>query len=269
MQLEHVKTLWTHVKASMFDALNMQSLLNHNALNMVGMSGRMTRHFYNNLVRLPGSDVVTYLEVGSWAGSTLVSALQGNETRVQAIAIDNWSEFGGPKELFTKHVQEFTSPNRKFDHIDKDCFKVTLDDLGGRLADVYLYDGGHAQEDHRRGISHYADFLSDVSIIVVDDWNWVSVRNGTFEGFEEVKDRIRMYASLEIRHTEDNSHSPNHISQPMFHNGIAVFVVYKVNESTPLPTPSDWQGTKIQRTYTSKLFEIKPEINVVQQTHIL
>ena len=267
MQLDRAQALWTHVKASMFDAVNQQSDLSHGALHMMGLSGRMTRHLYNNLVRLPGSqEVVTYLEVGSWAGSTLVAALQGNESRVQAIAIDNWSQFDGPKELFMKHVQEFTSPARKFDHIDKDSFQVTFDDLGRRLADVYLYDGGHEREDHRRGIAHYADFLADASIVIVDDWNWEKVRGGTFEGFEEVKDRVRVYASLEIRHTDDDSHTPKHVAEPMFHNGIAVFVVYRIKEGDALlPTPSEAQGTKVQRTYTSELFQ-KSLVAVVHQT---
>jgi hypothetical protein len=63
-----------------------------------GMSGTKYRFFINSLVR--GLPDARYLEVGSWAGSTLCSAIHGN--KVLAVAIDNWSEFGGPRDAFNE-----------------------------------------------------------------------------------------------------------------------------------------------------------------------
>src|SRR3954467_15320791 len=68
-----------------------------------GFSGLKYRFFINRLIG--GLSDARYLEVGSWMGSTLCAAIHGN--RVRATAIDNWSQFGGPKEVFLKNVETF------------------------------------------------------------------------------------------------------------------------------------------------------------------
>lgn len=224
--------LWLHVKSCVLDAMNNKSRLRPGALAVQGFSGAMTRHFYNNVVRFPSSvglkNKVTYLEVGTYAGSTLISALQGNEDKVSAVAIDNWSQFNGPRDVFWKNMAEHTSATRDIMMFDRDCFQVAAAEVRS-AADVYLYDGAHDKESHRRGITHFADFLSDVSIVIVDDWNWKDVRDGTAQGFEEVKDRLKVYGRLEIRHTMDNQHTSQPLASRMFHNGMAVFVVVRTD----------------------------------------
>src|ERR1700676_782571 len=61
-----------------------------------GMSGQKYRSLVNSLVRAYPDP--HYLEIGSWAGSTATAALHGNS--VQALCIDNWSQFGGPRTEF-------------------------------------------------------------------------------------------------------------------------------------------------------------------------
>ena len=68
-----------------------------------GMSGRRYRLFINALMGLIPNP--RYLEVGVWAGSTLCSAIAGN--KVQAVAIDNWSQFAGPRERFLENLKQF------------------------------------------------------------------------------------------------------------------------------------------------------------------
>ena len=58
-----------------------------------GMSGIKTRHFYNNLANFPADlPSCNYLEIGTWAGSTLCSNMFKNNINVSAI--DNFS-WGG------------------------------------------------------------------------------------------------------------------------------------------------------------------------------
>jgi hypothetical protein len=59
---------------------------------MKGYSGKKTRHFYNNLLSIEDA---RYLEIGTWKGSTLYSAMYGN--KAQITYIDNWSQFGNAK----------------------------------------------------------------------------------------------------------------------------------------------------------------------------
>src|SRR5947207_1154180 len=61
-----------------------------------GMSGQVYRSFINNFVgEHPDA---RYLEIGSWGGSTATAAMYGN--KMKCLCIDNWSQFGGPKDVF-------------------------------------------------------------------------------------------------------------------------------------------------------------------------
>ena len=91
-----------NIKEAFGKALNSESEIDPDVLTMVGMSGGKYRHFINNLIR--GLPNPSYLEVGCWTGSTLCSAISRN--RVRATGIDNWSEFGGPKDKFLANVNQ-------------------------------------------------------------------------------------------------------------------------------------------------------------------
>ena len=45
---------------------------------------------------------------------------------------------------------------------------------------IYLYDGPHHFEDHFDGIKLVQPALEKKFILIVDDWNWDQVRNGTY-----------------------------------------------------------------------------------------
>ena len=65
------------------------------------MSGRRYRLFVNAF--LSGLQDARYLEIGAWAGSTFCSAIYGHAVR--AVAIDDWSEFGGLRETFFANLR--------------------------------------------------------------------------------------------------------------------------------------------------------------------
>lgn len=72
------------------------SRLGAGALAMEGMSGAATRHLYNNLASLPGCRC---LQIGAWKGSSVIAALSNNGS-CHVTAVDDWSEFGGPRGEF-------------------------------------------------------------------------------------------------------------------------------------------------------------------------
>ena len=84
------------------NAENGISKIDENLKLMEGMSGIKTRHFYNNLLTIEGS---RYLEIGTWKGSSVCSAMCGNSGSV--FCIDNWSEFGGPKSEFLENFEKY------------------------------------------------------------------------------------------------------------------------------------------------------------------
>jgi len=110
-QLTQIRTsirspIITKVRDAFSRSLCGEGRLPEEILSMDGMSGRKYRLFINNLVR--ETEDAHYLEVGVWAGSTLCSAINGNIVR--AIAIHNWSEFGGPKNMFIENLEKFRTP---------------------------------------------------------------------------------------------------------------------------------------------------------------
>src|SRR5947207_14566929 len=134
-------------------------------LDMDGMSGRKYRLFINSLIRsLPNP---RYLEIGSLTGSTLCSAVSGNEVR--ATAIDNWSQFGGPRETFYANLEAYRPPSAVVRVIEDDFRGVDYRSTG--TFDVFLYDGPHGPEDQFDGISLALPVLNQAFVLIVADWH--------------------------------------------------------------------------------------------------
>ena len=53
-------------------------------------------------------DNAQYLEIGTWKGSSVCAAMCNN---IRCLAIDNWCEFGGPKEDFLINFNNFKGEN--------------------------------------------------------------------------------------------------------------------------------------------------------------
>ena len=190
-----------------------------------GMSGKKYRYFINTLVR--GVRSPRYLEVGSWAGSTLCAAIHDN--RIDAVAIDNWSEFGGPKQAFMENVARFKTDNANVLFVEGDFRQVDFRKLGQR--NIYLYDGPHEEQDQYDGLAQAIDCLDDQFVFIVDDWNWERVRNGTFAAIQD--HRLRILFSAEIRTTLDSRNPPVWFRQSDWHNGYFISVLEKTHSRKP------------------------------------
>jgi len=88
-----------------------------------------------------------------------------------------------------------------------------------------MYDGNHTDESHYRALSHYYDCLDDVFIYIVDDWNWLEVRNGTNNAIQNLN--LRVLYEKEIRLTGDNTHTPHPLARNTWWNGIYVAILQK------------------------------------------
>jgi hypothetical protein len=104
-------------------ACKKNSKITQEILDMDGMSGKMTRHFYNNILNFQDA---RYLEIGTWKGSSVCSAMYGNNAKV--CCIDNWSQFGCPKIEFLMNIEKFKGVN-EVSYIEQDCFSVDLSNL--------------------------------------------------------------------------------------------------------------------------------------------
>jgi hypothetical protein len=218
-----------HVKNSLSNADNNISKISSDIMSLDGMSGTKTRAFYNNIASIPG---VSYLEVGSWKGSSACSALFGNS--MDMVAIDNWSQFNGPRDEFEKNVNRFTGYN-KVKTINQDSFEVDVSSLP--TFTIYMYDGDHSIEAHEKALTHYIDAMEDEFIFIVDDWMFEGIRKGTYAAIDKLGLTVKFYdyrRNVVVR--EDNAgwwaDGKNglelvHSERGEYWNGIGVFVLSK------------------------------------------
>jgi hypothetical protein len=212
--MEIYKTL---VENAFENAENNISKITDDIISMDGMSGRKTRHFYNNLLSYHDA---RYLEIGTYKGSSVCSAMCNNKATV--VCIDNWSEFGGPKDEFLVNFSKFKGENNAI-FIENDCFKVDISTLP--KFNIYMFDGNHSNESHQNALLYYYNCLDDIFIYIVDDWNWVDIRNATFEAIKKLN--LKILYQKEIILTTDNSHTPQDIASVSWWNGIYVAILQK------------------------------------------
>ena len=192
------------------NAENNISKITNDIITMEGMSGIKTRHFYNNLLN---TEDARYLEIGTWKGSSVCSAMCYNKAKV--VCIDNWSEFGGPKYEFIVNFLKFKGENDAI-FIENDCYKVDVSVLP--KFNIYMYDGNHTNESHYNALLHYYNCLDDIFIFIVDDWNWEEVRDGTINAIKKLN--LKVLYKKEI-------FTPANSTYDTWWNGIYVAILQK------------------------------------------
>lgn len=199
------------------------SSLPQELLQISGMSGSSYRKFINNLVRNVNNP--RYLEIGSWKGSTAAAAIY--ENKLTCVCIDNWSEFGGPKDEFKSTIEQYANPEVDFTIIEYDFREVDYSDIG--KFNIFMFDGPHKEKDQYDGIVLPYESLDDVFILIVDDWNWSSPRKGTQKAIADLN--LEVLCSIEV-FTKHNSGDETDIPDKIFedslwHNGYFIGVCKK------------------------------------------
>lgn len=175
-----------HVKKSIQAAQELKSDITKEILAIPGMSSPKIRHLLNNLCKLPNTN---YLEVGTWQGSTFVSALYNNHNYIaSAVGIDNWSEFHNenPAAHFQFNTTQFLTKN-KFTFYNHDSFSIDKKSLNlAGPVNIYFYDGNHSIQAQKAAFTYFNDIFADTFIAIVDDFNWPDVQKGTRDAFKEL-----------------------------------------------------------------------------------
>lgn len=209
--------LISHIDKCLTLTDELRSNLVKEVLDMDGMSGKKTRHFYNNICSMQDA---RYLEIGTWKGSSFCAAMCNNN--MTCVGIDNWSEFGGPKHEFLQNFNKFKGDNNAI-FIEKNCWDIDVLKLG--KFNIYMYDGDHEENSHFKALDHYLQCLDNEFIYLVDDWNHPPVRSGTNNAIKENNCTILYEKS--IRTTDDDSHARISGKISDWHNGICIFVLRK------------------------------------------
>ena len=164
------------------------------------------------------NDNIRYLEIGTWKGSSVCSAMCNNKASVTCI--DNWSEPWGdyiPKDEFLVNFSKFKGENdARF--IEGDCYNIDVGSLPN--FNIYMYDGNHSRDNHYKALTHYYKCLDDIFIYIVDDWNWIDPRDGTNQAINDLK--LKKLYEKEVLIPWSDSESPKN-----WHNGMYVAVLQK------------------------------------------
>lgn len=188
-------------------------------LEYEGFTGTKTRHFYNNICS--NLNDIRYLEIGTWYGSSSISAVYNNN--ISALFIDNWSQFGGTPDKFKTVIKKF-SKNSKCYLLESDCWKVNLSNIG--KYNIYLYDGDHSELDHYKALTYYINNLDDEFIYIVDDYNWPNVRDGTMRAINDLNLNVKFKHEIFVS-SEDVKGMPNHNGKKTWWNGMGCFLIEK------------------------------------------
>ena len=205
-------------------AKNLQSRLNIQAshpaepsiLEMDGMSSPMVRHLLNNLCA--GVPMPRYSEVGTWKGSTLISAMYGN-TECLGWCCDNWSLFGGPREEFQSNVQTFI-PDARLTVCNDDFFNPKT--LPQKQTSVYFYDGCHEERSQYRQLVKASQRFANSCVVIIDDYNRDEVESATREWLADQNEFFVTFSNTLITPEKQNGHKAG------WWNGFRILLLEKV-----------------------------------------
>jgi predicted O-methyltransferase YrrM len=115
----------------------------------------------------------SYVEVGTYHGTSLIAAMLDNDA--EFVAIDNWSLGDGSREQLDRNLTRFGFAGRA-EIIEGDAFETLRSvRLAGRKVGVYYYDNGHEYEQQLDGMRLIEPYLLSPALVIVDDTDWERV----------------------------------------------------------------------------------------------
>ena len=118
----------------------------------------------------------SYVEVGSYRGTSLVAAMLGNGG--EFVAIDDFSFDEATQEGLEASLQRFGLEGATI--LGGNAFELLAEGaLEGRSVGVYYYDAAHDYESQLRGLQLVEPHLAREALLVVDDSDWDEVRRAT------------------------------------------------------------------------------------------
>lgn len=114
-----------------------------------------------------------YLEVGTYQGKSLLSAMLNNPER-PVYAVDNFSEFATSEHgnSLDHTVENLTRYGLRDKVVFYDCdFRTIFTPMHlPHPIGMYFYDGAHDEQSQYDGIALVEPFLADEALVLVDDW---------------------------------------------------------------------------------------------------
>lgn len=150
-----------------------------------------------------------YVNIGVWHGYTLFSGMVHNPLK-KCIGVDNFSQFGSPRNEFMSRFLAIRSAYHSFYEMDYvDFFRTALKEPIG----FYIYDGEHSYEHQLKGLTLAEPFFAQDCRIMIDDTNGDAPRQATLDF---IANSPHTYQVVLDASTQGNAH-------PTFWNGVMLF----------------------------------------------
>jgi predicted O-methyltransferase YrrM len=125
----------------------------------------------------------TYVEVGSYNGTSLIGAMVGNDD-ADVVAIDDFSMGDGSRRTLERNLEHFKLELPTI--VEGDAFElVPAGCLAGKTVGAYYYDAGHTYEKQLDGLRMVEPWLADRALLIVDDTDWPEVERATRDYCEQ------------------------------------------------------------------------------------
>ena len=171
-------------------------------VDVEGMSTPRVCNLLNDLVGSMGPDE-TYLEVGTWRGLTLCSAIANNPGK-RCVACDKfrfwgyWTGFGWrARRALYENIARHRPGGAEVSFYEMRSELMFRRGLVPDGVKVYFYDGDHSYGGTYRNILSAAPLLCAESYLIVDDWNQERVRRATRDAIEDAGLAIAWWRALE------------------------------------------------------------------------
>jgi predicted O-methyltransferase YrrM len=185
-----------------------------------GMATPSKLALLNEACRRLGEDEV-YLEVGAFHGTSVIGAARG-QTGKRFVTVDNFSEFGGDREVCERNIATMGEGNIEL--IVGDAWQVLADAPFANRVGVFFYDGRHHFADQYRAFAAVAHLLTDDALVFVDDtrFPWVSSAD-------------RLYVEHDRRFTLSRALLSPKYCDPRWWNGVEI---YRFSRTGAVSSPS-------------------------------
>jgi len=148
---------------------------NYTSNSVSGLSSDKIKHLLNNIC---SKDNSIYLELGCYAGSSFIAALQNNNCKGYAVDnfLDNVSPYRDDIEWDSVNAKEIFLTNQPQNSklIEKNILNLTFDDIDSK-ANIIFYDADHDARNQFDNLNNCLKFFEDRFVLIVDDANFSGV----------------------------------------------------------------------------------------------
>jgi hypothetical protein len=118
----------------------------------------------------------SYVEIGSYRGTSLIAAMLGNSG--DFVGIDHFELGDGSREQLEANLRRFDLAGATI--LEGDAFELVPGGaLDGRTVGVYYYDAKHTYEAQLEGLRMIEPWLAERALLLVDDSDWDDVERAT------------------------------------------------------------------------------------------